>query len=205
MYQLNQPWRLILGSSSPRRKRMLEEAGLEFELKPIDINEEINQARSLGAEAQRLALVKALAFGQLKAGEALLTADTLVGIDGQILGKPEDNAHAELMLSRLAGRTHQVATGFCLQGQMPDDNTHFMESGYQLTQVTFRALSLAEIKAYVAMGESADKAGAYGAQKRGAALIESINGNFHNVVGLPLAKVIEKLLVYNIISPIPVQ
>ena len=179
---------------------MLKSIGLEFVTKSIDLDEALNRERSLGTEAQRLALMKNLAFGQLQPGQCLLTADTLVGIDGQILGKPGSMRQAEEMISMLSGRTHQVASGFCLQ--LRDDNAEpLMESGYQLTQVTFRQLSAAEIKAYVASKESLDKAGAYGIQKKGAALVESINGSFHNVVGLPLAKVIEKLLFYKVIAP----
>ena len=200
MYKISPGKELILGSASPRRKRMLAGIGLEFTVKPIDIEEEINPRRSLAQEAQRLAILKAMAFGDMKPGQVLLTADTLVGINGRILGKPESTRQAEQMIAMLAGNTHQVATGFCLQG-LEHDGDNWMESGYQLTQVTFRALSAAEIKAYVASNESMDKAGAYGIQKKGASLVESINGSFHNVVGLPLAKVLEKLLIYKVIEP----
>ncbi len=201
MYQVAPNWRLTLGSASPRRKRMLEQVGIIFDVRPIAFDERLTHGRSPSAEAQRLALLKNLAYGPLAPGQALLTADTLVGIDGQILTKPASTTQALEMISLLAGRSHQVATGFCLQGLPMRADSPWLESGYQLTQVTFRALSQAEIKAYVACNESMDKAGAYGIQKKGSALVESINGSFHNVVGLPLAKVIEKLLVYNVIIP----
>jgi septum formation protein len=199
MYEVIAPWELILGSASPRRRQLLQAIGLEFQVQPVDIEEGINQARSLGREAQRLALLKGLAFGPLTSGQALLTADTLVGVDGRILGKPDSREQAVEMLALLSGRSHQVATGFSMIAQ--DDDQQWMESGYELTEVTFRALSALEIRAYVDSNECMDKAGAYGAQQKGAALVERINGSFYNVIGLPLAKVIDKLMRYQIIAP----
>jgi septum formation protein len=201
MYAVNSPWQLILGSASPRRRHILQTAGLNFSVTPVEIEEKINPSRPLGSEAQRLALLKALSFSALKPYQVLLTADTLVGIDGQLLGKPGDRQEAIAMLSRLSGNTHQVATGFCLTGRETAEEEAFMESGFQITSVTFRRLQPQEISAYAAGGEAMDKAGAYGIQGMGAALVESIQGNFHNVAGLPLAKIIEKLLIYNIIAP----
>ena len=201
MYKLKEPWQLTLASASPRRQRLLAQTGLEFKIQPVEMEEKINQTRPLGSEAQRLALLKALTFTTLQPHQVILTADTLVGINGQTLGKPASVEEAVEMLNMLSGNTHQVATGFCLAGQGRDMDDQWMESGHQLTSVTFRNLSHDEIRAYVACNQSMDKAGAYGIQKTGAVLVESINGNFHNVVGLPLAKVIEKMLAYNIITP----
>jgi septum formation protein len=201
MYDVNPPWQLILGSSSPRRQRILQAVGLQFCVSPVNSEEKINPARPLGSEAQRLALLKALSFPELKPGQALLTADTLVGIEGQILGKPDSRREALDMLNLLSGNTHQVATGFCLTGRERSEEDTFMESGFQVTSVTFRRLHPQEIAAYVAGGTAMDKAGAYGLQGAGAALVESIQGNVCNVIGLPLAKIIEKMLIYNIISP----
>jgi septum formation protein len=201
MYELNSPWQLILGSSSPRRQWILRTAGLPFTVIPASMEEKINPARPLGPEAQRQALLKALSFSNLKPGQILLTADTLVGFEGRLLGKPRDRREAQEMLSQLSGNTHHVATGFCLAGREKEQEEGFLESGFQVTAVTFRRLSAGEIAAYVDRGESMDKAGAYGLQEAGAALVESVQGNFYNVLGLPLAKIVEKMLIYNLISP----
>ena len=139
---------------------------------------------------ERLARAKAeaVATGHAEPGEAVVAADTIVALDGALLGKPSDEADASRMLHALSGTTHQVATGVCI---VRDDGT---ESFVDITNVTFYELSDAEIEAYIATGEPMDKAGAYGIQgQHGRMLVEKIDGDFYNVVGLPIAKVVRAL------------
>ena len=194
MYRLTPGLELILASASPRRRELLGRIGLEFAVAPAHVDEAPAPDETAQQAAQRLAQAKALAT-PAGPGQVVLAADTLVTIDGVILGKPADQAQAVAMLERLNGREHQVVTGFHLRwpgGQ---------RGGLGLSNVRFRRLAPAEIAAYVRSGEPMGKAGAYAVQGLGAALVEAVSGSYTNVVGLPLAAVVKLLLELGLIAP----
>jgi len=195
MYRLRKGQRLVLASGSPRRVEMLAGLGLDFELWPASIDEELRPGEDAARAAERLAGLKAAAAARRWPGCAVLAADTLVEVEGRILGKPEGPARAAEMLRLLSGREHLVVTGYCLRSGRGEDR------GRAASRVRFRPLSEAEIAAYLATGEPLDKAGAYAIQGRGAALITEMNGSYTNVVGLPLAAVVELMLRRGIIEP----
>lgn len=172
---------LVLASGSPRRKELLATAGFEFEVRPVDIDETPLPGESPADYVERLAEAKARAAWH--AGEITLGADTTVAVDGEILGKPIDAADAAAMLRKLAGRTHEVLTGFCLF------NGTVARPGVDLTHVSFLALTEAEIAEYVASGEPMDKAGAYGIQGLASKFIYRVKGCYFNVVGLPVSRI----------------
>lgn len=181
---------MILASQSPRRIELMREAGYDARIIPADIDESALPGEGPFELVERLARAKAeaVATGHAEPGEAVVAADTIVALDGALLGKPSDEADASRMLHALSGTTHQVATGVCI---VRDDGT---ESFVDITNVTFYELSDAEIEAYIATGEPMDKAGAYGIQgQHGRMLVEKIDGDFYNVVGLPIAKVVRAL------------
>jgi len=173
--------RLVLASASPRRRELLALLGLEFSVRPVDLDERALAGEAPAAHVRRLAREKAAAAAG--EGELVLAADTVVAVDGEILGKPSDAAEARRMLARLSGRTHEVFTGVALRqgGAAPREAVAVAR-----TAVRFAALTGAEIDWYVASGEPFDKAGAYAIQGLGALLVEEIEGNYTNVVGLPL-------------------
>ncbi len=175
---------LVLASASPRRREILEEAGISHIVRPADIDESVFSGIEPRLMVQLLAASKAAAA--VEGGhEMVLGADTVVVLDGEVLGKPRDAEEAIKMLSALSGKTHSVYTGVAvLSGEDGKLITHCEE-----TRVTFRTLSKAEITAYVETGEPLDKAGAYGIQGKGGALVEKTEGDFQNVVGLPLLAV----------------
>lgn len=188
---------LILTSTSPRRKQILEDAGYEFHIFPIEVSEILNKNLSLTDQISDCAHQKvkaAVSSPKLlnSKGKLLLGADTVVVYESQVLGKPKNEQEAIHILSQLSGQVHQVITGFCLF----DLTTKRLVLGHDLTSVTFRKLDLAEIQAYVATGDPMDKAGAYGIQGPARQFVESFAGSFHNVVGLPIEK-IEKALAEN--------
>ncbi len=184
------PRRLILASRSPRRQVLLREAGFEFELAPPDVSEVALPGESPEAQAQRLALLKARAVARHAEPDAcVLAADTLVVLDGCVLGKPRDEAEARQMLLRLAGRCHRVLTGFALL--LP--GTDLCEVGVEESAVQMRRVSPEEARAYAAGGEPLDKAGAYAVQGEGGRFVEAISGSRSNVIGLPLEAVVPRL------------
>lgn len=177
---------MILASQSPRRIELMREAGYDIQIVPADIDETPRAGESPFELVERLACAKAAAIVSLPlaASQAVVAADTIVAIGNKKLGKPHDTDEASAMLRDLSGRTHQVATGVCIISG--DTRRSFVE----VTDVTFYELSDAEIEAYVASGEPMDKAGAYGIQGVGGRmLVRAINGDFYNVVGLPIARV----------------
>ena len=175
--------KIILASNSPRRKELLSQIGLVFDLAPADVDESVLPGEAPEPYAVRLALAKAGAAAE-RAGEGIvIAADTIVTVGGAILGKPADNADASRMLQALSGREHQVVTALAVM----DASTQRSIVRTSVTKVWFRELSEREIAAYVATGEPLDKAGAYGIQERGALLVERIEGCYSNVVGLPLS------------------
>lgn len=187
---------LILASQSPRRIELMHEAGFDVNVIPADIDETPLAGESPFALVERLAASKAQAVAEAhaQAGEIVLAADTIVTVDDEALGKPADDADARAMLRRLSGRTHQVATGVCLLRAAGDDMPAAQDVFSVVTDVTFYDLTDEEIDAYVASGEPADKAGAYGIQGVGGRmLVRGIDGDFYNVVGLPIAEVVRHI------------
>ena len=182
---------MILASQSPRRIELMDEAGFTCHIIPADIDETPQEGERPLDLVGRLAKDKALhvASEHAQAGEIVVAADTIVTIDGAILGKPADAEDAKRMLRRLSGRTHQVATGVCVArtGSAETELQNFVD----VTDVTFYTLDEDTIEAYARSGEPLDKAGAYGIQgKGGRMLVEKIDGDFYNVVGLPIARVV---------------
>ncbi|HIF14409.1 MAG TPA: septum formation protein Maf [Bacteroidetes bacterium] len=176
--------KIILGSASPRRKELLKMLGLSFEVRPKDIDESYSDSIKGKDVALYLAEKKLRAFkDELKDNELIITADTIVCLENEILGKPQNAMDAKIMLSALSGKTHSVVTG-C--GLMSKDVTELF---YEKTEVVFRELSDEEIDHYIANYKPYDKAGAYAIQEWiGMAAIEKINGCYYNVVGLPLSR-----------------
>jgi septum formation protein len=174
---------LVLASASPRRQELLRAAGIPFEVQPADIIEDPLPDESAKACAERLAREKALAVSRHSPKDAILGADTIVVIDNQILNKPVNAADAARMLRMLSGREHQVITGVCLVagGQCTVRS--------ETTSVTMSAISEREIADYIATGEPMDKAGAYAIQGIASRWIPRIDGDYSNVVGLPVALV----------------
>ena len=190
--------RIILGSASPRRRELLEQIGVEFEVK-VSGKEEVYYSRDPAAMVKELALMKAENVAEeLGAADTqekdiiVIGADTVVVLDGEILGKPKDEADAERMLKALQGRSHDVYTGaaFLTYGRNGDKEVCSYAVG---TRVFVNPMTENEIRAYIATGEPMDKAGAYGIQGRFAAYIEKIEGDYYNVVGLPVSRVYETL------------
>ena len=186
--------RLRLASGSPRRRALLRELGWDFETVSPDVDETPLPGERPEALCERLARLKAGAGARHppapEAGEELLVlaADTIVVIDGRVLGKPSDREDACAMLRLLQGRPHEVMTGIalCRQGKALSAPAGSLLSGVERTTVHFRPLTEHEIQAYAATGEGDDKAGAYAIQGKGALLISAIEGDYFNVVGLPL-------------------
>ncbi len=195
--QIQETYPLVLASKSPRRKALLSQIALPFRAVPSGIKEEISNRPE--ETAVRLAEKKAMSVLQAKKGHWTLGADTLVVVDGQILGKPESATQATDMLRRLSGTEHRVVTGFCLIN--PDGKVAHREA--VVTQVRFKELSDREIKAYVSTGEPFGKAGSYAIQGIGAFMVESIRGSYTNVVGLPLCALVKALLRSGALSSFP--
>ncbi|QGG96832.1 Maf family protein [Actinomarinicola tropica] len=181
---LRPPAPLVLASASPRRLDLLRQAGVEPAVEPADVDETSPPGATPESLAVGLARTKAQEVAAGHAGEDLvvLGADTVVVVDGRILGKPTDADDAARMLSALSGRTHHVVTGVALV----DARTGRTVDGLARTDVRMRHLDAEEVAAYVATGEPLDKAGAYGIQGLAAVFVEGIEGDYTNVVGLPL-------------------
>lgn len=177
---------LVLASASPRRRDLLARLGLTFTVSPTDADETWPSDLDAGPAAEEVALRKARALDV--SGALVLAADTVVVLDGDVLGKPADADAARRTLRRLAGRTHRVVTGLAVRHEDRETTAH------ETTRVTFAPLSDVEIDAYVATGSPFDKAGAYGIQDdAGALLVSRIEGDYFNVVGLPLRRLYETL------------
>lgn len=177
---------LVLASRSPRRRQLLRQIGLNPRVIPCDIPEDFDPAQGPEENARTLARQKAEAVAAVVDDAFVLGADTIVVLDGVMLGKPTGPDDAVRMLETLSGRTHTVFTGFALVDRLSGRSCVGAES----TEVTFRALPRAEIEEYVAGGSPLDKAGAYGIQDDyGAVFVTRIEGCFYNVVGLPLSRV----------------
>jgi len=185
------PPRAVLASSSPRRRELLTLIGIPHTVSPADIDETILPGEAPAPHAERLAREKAALVAERVAGEdgeaLVIGADTIVVVDGDILGKPRDEASAAAMLRRLAGRSHTVFTAVAVaRGDR-------LVSGVEAVDVTFRAMADEEIAAYIATGEPMDKAGAYGIQGYGATIVERIVGDYFAVMGLALGRLVRLL------------
>ena len=180
---------IILASASPRRTELMALAGIEFSVVPADIDEAVLPGEKPSEHVMRLSREKADAVVGTTAGRFFIGADTVVVLDDRILGKPADDAEAFRMLSALSGRNHEVVTGFSVFDKV---------SGIRVTrsvhtEVTFKELSEAEIRAYIATGCPMDKAGAYAMQGGAVHFIRSICGSYTNVIGLPMTELYETL------------
>lgn len=175
--------RLVLASASPRRRQLLESAGLRFEVLPVDIDETPESGELPVALVERLARAKACE-GLARLGDkrrvVVIGADTVVALGDEIFGKPTSASEARTMLSRLSGASHQVYSGVAVA------TCTRIEAKVDTTIVHFRPLDAADIDCYVSSGEPMDKAGAYGIQGRAGMFVDRVEGSFHNVVGLPL-------------------
>jgi septum formation protein len=192
---IDQDYPLVLGSKSPRRREMLQTLGIPFRVVPADVDERILTAERPAPYLERIIADKyrsaAMASGDMDLG-ALLVADTIVLLDGEILGKPAGVDDAERMLSRLSGRAHEVWTRFAVgcpvggQGQVTHAET-------VSSMVWFRRLDADQISGYAKSGEGLDKAGAYAVQGLGSFAVSRIEGSYSNVVGLPVCEVVTAL------------
>lgn len=178
---------VVLASSSPRRKQLLEMLHIPFRVIVPDVDERVLPGEAPDAYVKRLSRAKAEAVVFQVPGELVLAADTTVVLEGEILGKPESRAHAVDMLSRLQGRTHDVLTAVAVARDAE------VAQALDASRVTFRPADAATLAAYVATGEPMDKAGAYAVQGLGAPLIERVEGDFFGVMGLPLRLALDLL------------
>lgn len=179
--------RLILASGSPRRRDMLREVGLEFDVIPSPAEELHDELMPLDQLCEENARLKALAVAQDYPEATVIGADTLVYIDQTPLGKPRSKEEAAAMLMRLSGRTHQVCTGVCIARAGEVDSFH------AITEVVFKKLSEKIIRDYMAKVDVMDKAGSYAVQEHGEMIIEQVRGDYDNVVGLPVGQLLGKL------------
>lgn len=187
---MNLQTELILASASPRRQSLLKRLGLAFTVQPSDIDETIPAGTEPEAIATDLARQKALSVAQLEAEALILAGDTIVSCGDHILGQPADADDARSMLQQLSGTTHTVCTGLALVHPPSDREV----TAFELTKVTLASLSDPEIDAYIASGLPFDKAGAYGIQDRfGALFVTRIDGDYYNVMGLPLHRLYRTL------------
>ena len=189
MIKTNYP--IWLASASPRRKKLLEQLNIPFKTIKVEVDEKIKKGESPVKAVKRLSLEKTKKAKEVIKNGIIITADTIVVLNGKIIGKPVDEKDAEKILQKLSGKTHFVYTGFCISNLEKEKTIN----DYEKTSVTFRALNKIEIQDYIKSGSPMDKAGAYGIQDDfGAVFIKKINGCYYNVVGLPLTKVYSALL-----------
>ncbi|RNA70211.1 Maf family protein [Alteribacter keqinensis] len=186
--------RLILASQSPRRKKLLEQAGIPFHTISSQVEEKTDPTLSPEELVVSLAMQKAEAVFKKNPENVVLGSDTVVSIDGRVLGKPSDKKEARDMLRMLSGRTHEVFTGVAV---LSGDKTRTV---CEKASVQFYDLSDEEIDGYIKSGEPFDKAGSYGIQGLGAVLVERISGDYFAIVGLPLAKTIRVLREFDIVG-----
>lgn len=184
MTDTNTPPPLVLASQSPRRAELIGRLGLAFDVVPADIDESYREGEMPHAHAERLAREKAETIALTHPHAMVIGSDTIVVIDGAVLGKPRDREKALEMLTRLSGRVHEVCTGVAvaMDGRV--------ESGLERVRVRFRTLDREACERYVDTGEPMDKAGAYGIQGYGSAIVEGIEGDYFAVMGLPVVRML---------------
>ena len=185
----------ILASNSPRRRALLAEAGYEFEVIVPAVRELALSHLSLRELTNANAIRKAMAVARIQPGRVVLAADTLVAIEGEIIGKPHDLNHARMILRRLSGRTHDVCTAVCIVS--PGGRVSFAE----ISQVRFRKLTVSAITKYFRVVNPIDKAGAYAAQGAGGSIIAAVKGSVTNVIGLPMERTHQALAQFDIRPP----
>ncbi len=196
--------RIVLASQSPRRRQLLELIGLSFDVEPADVDETYPPGEPPPDHARRLAVEKTQVVMLRRPGALVVGSDTVVVVDGELLGKPRDAAEALRMLMRLQGREHEVHTGIAVgasrallrDAAAPGETRGAIElarvaAGVETVRVRFRAFDEATARAYVATGEPMDKAGAYGIQGYGATIVECIEGDYFAVMGLPIGRMID--------------
>jgi septum formation protein len=176
---------IVLASQSPRRAELIGRLELSFETRPADIDESYLDHEAPERHAERLAREKALVIAETRPEALVVGSDTIVVVDGDVLGKPRDRAHAVEMLTRLSGREHHVCTGIAVAhgGEVKSDLVR--------VRVRFRKLDARACEQYVETGEPMDKAGAYGIQGFGSAIVEEIEGDYFAVMGLPVARMLD--------------
>ncbi len=181
--------KIILASASPRRKELLEKIGLEFEVEPSNYEENLSSELGPHGLAKSLSLEKAKLVAEKYRNALVIAADTFIVLEGKILGKPQTETEARKMLETISGRQHSVITGFTIM----DTDTNKALSKSVETKVYIRKLTSNEIDAYVESKEPLDKAGAYAIQGLGSVIVEKIEGDYFNVIGLPLSALTESL------------
>ena len=184
MSETTTPPPIVLASQSPRRAELIARLGLDFDVQPADIDESYRDGETPPEHAERLSREKAERIARTHPHALVVGSDTIVVIDGDVLGKPKSREQAVEMLMRLSGRDHEVCTGVAvaMDGRV--------ESGLERVRVRFRILDRPTCEAYVATGEPMDKAGAYGIQGFGSAIVESIEGDYFAVMGLPVVRML---------------
>ena len=182
-------YQIILASNSPRRKQFLSDLGLTFTVKPANVNEEYPSQLQGKDIALYIAQQKASVFNNLNVNEIIISCDTIVWIDNEALGKPENSDDAKKMLQQLSGKTHEVISAVCIKSNQKE------KLFYDVTEVTFNTLNSLDIDYYVNTFKPFDKAGSYGIQEWiGLIGIEKINGSYTNVVGMPMEKLYNELM-----------
>ncbi len=176
--------RVILASQSPRRRELLALVGIPHTVRPADIDEAYLPGERPAAHCERLAREKVAVVAALEPDALVIGSDTIVVVDGEVLGKPRNEAHAREMLTRLSGRSHVVMTAVAVQWRGVE------RSAVEEAGVTFHPLTADDIRAYVATGEPMDKAGAYGIQGFGATIVARVDGDYFAVMGLPLQRLV---------------
>ncbi|NLG79380.1 MAG: septum formation inhibitor Maf [Firmicutes bacterium] len=179
--------RFVLASASPARAELLRQIGLRFDVVPSGIAEDMVDGNDPGESVAALALAKARHVAESERDAVVIAADTVIVLDGEVLGKPADADDARNMLRRMSGRWHQVASGLAVV----DARSGREAACHEITQVRMASLSPAAVDGYVATGEPLGKAGSYAIQGRGALLVERISGCYFNVVGLPIARLVD--------------
>ena len=176
--------KIILASKSPRRKEILETMGVQFEIDVADVDESVDACLSPVEAVCEISKRKAQKIAERHGDdEIVISADTIVVIDGKIIGKPKDKEDAFCILKNLSGRTHEVYTGFTVSGNGKT------KTDFEVTKVHFKELCDDDIRRYIATGEPMDKAGAYGIQQKGNLFVDYIHGDYYNVVGFPISKI----------------
>jgi septum formation protein len=178
---------VLLASQSPRRRELLTLFGVAHEVRPADIDERYLAGEEPAAHAERLAREKAAVIARQAPESLVIGSDTIVVVDGDVLGKPRDEEEAERMLARLAGRSHVVLTAVAVSWRGET------RSAVEEVGVTFHPLGVEEIRAYIRTGEPMDKAGAYGIQGYGATIVQRVDGDYFAVMGLPLQRLVRLL------------
>jgi septum formation protein len=175
---------VILASQSPRRRELLTLVGIVHAVRPADVDESYFAGEQPRAHCERLAREKAAVVARDAPDALVIGSDTIVVVDGDVLGKPRDGAHAAEMLARLSGRSHVVITALAVQWRGVE------VSAVEEVGVTFHSLTPKDIRAYIATGEPMDKAGAYGIQGYGATIVQRVDGDYFAVMGLPLQRLV---------------